>query len=156
MSFPGDLMYIISRMRTSELLYKVVILTVYVAVDYLKHRRDFLFDYISFLWISLWIRGEPLLSTHQEFLHSSGTSRYHPTLAYEWAARPWLMVGQCSAYSQGIASWKKLMGLTVWNMTIFAVVVEKHAAKYLSKQTNLFSWARRWESRLNTVACQMC
>jgi len=53
MSFPGKLTYNISWMRTSELLYKVVILTVNVASDYLKDRRDFFFDYISFLCISL-------------------------------------------------------------------------------------------------------
>lgn len=49
MSFPGKLMYDISWMITSELLDKVVILTFYGAMDSLKDRRDFLFDYISFL-----------------------------------------------------------------------------------------------------------
>lgn len=68
--------------------------SVYVAMDYLKDRRDLLLGFISFLWVSLYISRKLLLSTHQELLHSCGMSRYHPTLADKWTARPWVM---CSA-----------------------------------------------------------
>lgn len=85
--------------------------------SYLKNRRDFFSDYISFLWISPWIGRKLLLSTHHKLLHSCGTSS---AIVHQLRSEPPFHVQhdrQCSAYPEIFCNF------TFWNMTIFSVMV---------------------------------
>ena len=70
-------------------------------------------------------------------------SRCHPTVANERIAWPWLM---CQAvlcvFTENCFCLKKVNGPHCLKYDRFLSSSGKCAAKYLSKQTDLFSWAR--------------